>query len=89
MSIWKTITGDPSFDAVSQLAHASLAAFLVLAAHGNWWVVGTVIAFAMFKEFWWDYRFETEVCRGSSPRDFGFYMAGVAIGLLATLIPVF
>ena len=48
----------------------------------RWLVVAAMNArisvFATIKEFWYDEAHENPLVRGSSPLDFGMYMAGVA-----------
>jgi hypothetical protein len=74
------------FDVTAQFAHFFTAAFLV-SQMGRWHyglIVGVVgmVAFATFKEGYWDYHHETAAQRGSSLRDWAFYMLGTIVGAL-------
>ncbi len=71
---------DPSFDTISQSAHFFSAAFVVLLFHGHWVAGMAVVIACATKEFWYDYKYESAQVRGSSARDFFFYMLGAAVG---------
>lgn len=73
---------DPSFDTVSQSAHFFSAAFVVHVFHGNPWAIAAVVVACAVKEFWYDYKYESAEVRGSSLKDFVFYMIGAAAGWL-------
>jgi len=58
-----------------------------------WWFLGIGVVVTAWKEFWYDYKYETEIVRGSSLEDFVFYCVGlfgaVALYLIKTqLIPL-
>jgi len=77
-----------TFDTVSQAAHVFFAAFVVLAfAHYGLAILGGMLMFifAALKEFWYDYHFESVAVRGSSARDFAFYLVGIALAGLVLL----
>lgn len=42
-----------------------------------------LIVFAMIKEFWYDYKYETPEVRGSSLEDFAFYALGAIVAYAA------
>lgn len=81
-----SVLSDPSLENVGQSAHVFFAAFLVLAFHGNWYAVGAMVVFAAVKEFWYDENYETADVRGSNLRDFAYYMLGIALGKIVSLI---
>jgi hypothetical protein len=77
---------------VAQFAHA-LAGYSVLLTfvflhvpYGFLLAIGLVTAYAAVKEFWYDYRYEDAVTRGSSLEDFVFYIVGLAIAAVVTLL---
>lgn len=76
------MSGDPSFDTVSQSAHFFSATFVVHALHGHWWAIAACIVAAAIKEFWYDQHFESAEVRGSNLKDFSFYCLGIAAGAL-------
>jgi hypothetical protein len=76
------------YEVAAQIAHYSTAAFLVsqLGRFGLKWLIISAIGmtvFAAIKEFGYDQFHENPLVRGSSPLDFGMYLAGVltAVGL--------
>ncbi len=76
------------YEVSSQFAHYFTAAFLVsqLGRFGLKWLIISAIGMTVFagiKEFVYDVKHENPLVRGSSPLDFGMYLAGVltAIGL--------
>lgn len=79
---------DPSFNTVSQFAHAgvayaiTLSVLMSLGLEAMWWFVPIAVALAAVKEFWYDYKYESAEARGSSLEDFSFYMSGVVGALL-------
>jgi hypothetical protein len=79
-----------TFNQVSQMSHIAGGLALVFGAQvlfGSY-IIATVIflLLAAIKEFWYDYKFETEIVRGSSLMDFVFYTVGVAIAIVAIII---
>lgn len=42
-----------------------------------WYAVGSGVAITAWKEFWYDYKYETDEVRGSSLEDFAFYWIGL------------
>lgn len=51
--------------------------------HAPLWLCALLVeAWAIPKEFWFDYRFEDAATRGSSPLDFAMYQVGLAIAAL-------
>lgn len=80
---------DKQFDDLAQKAHFFGAACFIFALDDLWHAPGTafvVLVFAaVLKEFWYDYKYEDPEVRGSSMRDFGYYIAGAgnALAVLA------
>lgn len=74
---------DPSLNEVSQFAHfgiayaITLSLLVLLGFHMLWWYLPVAIGLAAWKEFWYDYHYETPAVRGSSLEDFLFYMIGI------------
>jgi hypothetical protein len=71
------------YEVAAQFAHFFTAAFLVsqIGRAGWHWLLFAAIgmtAFAAVKEFVYDVKHENPLVRGSSPLDFGMYLAGVA-----------
>lgn len=73
---------DDQFNTLAQYNHMLAGAVVVLATVETYppaiWYV--VVAFALltgWKEFWYDYRYETTEVRGSSLSDFLHYQLGV------------
>ncbi len=80
---------DPgTFDSVSQNGHllaGSWSVFMPIALFGvRWQFVGAAMMtmFALWKEFWYDERYETPDVRGSSLEDFLHYVAGVVVSMM-------
>ncbi len=79
---------NPSFNTVSQFAHAGVAYSItlsVLVALGYpalLWFLPITIGLAAGKEFWYDYKYETPEVRGSSLEDFAFYLIGIGSAVL-------
>jgi len=80
---------DPrDYDSVAQNAHMLFGALMVFlptyifGPDALWYGMALFFAFAMVKEFWYDEKYETEEVRGSSIKDFIFYMIGAILGLL-------
>jgi ABC-type dipeptide/oligopeptide/nickel transport system permease component len=75
----------------AQIAHAlaGYAAVLTLVLLGvpHAVVVACVIVtlYALVKEFWWDYKYEDAVTRGSSLEDFVFYIVGLILGIIVNV----
>jgi hypothetical protein len=47
------------------------------------WISGVLLeVWAIPKEFWFDYKYEDAVTRGSSPLDFALYQIGFVVGCL-------
>lgn len=84
-----TVTVDATlYDEIGQTAHTLAGILVVLgpnALFGSrfmWaWVLALII-FAAVKEFWYDQNYETSDERGNNGKDFGFYILGLAIGLI-------
>jgi len=81
-----------TFDRVSQSSHWLGGAFALI---GSVYLFGEdckifagviILVLAAVKEFWYDYKFETSEVRGSSLKDFLFYVLGVATGFAMILI---
>lgn len=83
-----------SFDAEAQYSHFVTAMLGVLGPMAlvrcTWvWGMAGVVLFALFKEFWFDAKYETPAISGGPDgdlKDFEFYMAGVTAALLLILI---
>jgi hypothetical protein len=83
------MTTNPSYNFVCQMGHALAGGFLILATarllptHVVPVAIG-LVALAAFKEFYYDFHFETPDCSGGLTgglTDFAFYMLGIAVGL--------
>ncbi len=83
---------DPSFFyEVAQFAHTGMAGLIYLSIGHiaqrfhffSWLWFGMLIScgvgLAALKEFWYDEKYETPVTRGSSLKDFTFYILGIYI----------
>jgi len=74
-----------SSDTLAQFAHVGWGAMLVfiitLLSKRLWLAVALVAGFATGKEFIYDYIWEDAVTRGSSPKDWAFWIVGVAVAL--------
>lgn len=46
-----------------------------------WFTIPLMLAFAAWKEFWFDPRYETREVAGSDLLDFSFYMLGIALAV--------
>ena len=71
-----------TFDTVSQSAHFWFGGWVIFLSSliGYMWAgFTTLLIFSAIKEFWYDYKYETAVVRGSSERDFLYYMLGGVI----------
>lgn len=78
------------FNQISQLAHFAGGAAIVLTVvvlgwHALWGFVGVAILSAL-KEFWYDYKYESDEVRGSSAEDFAFYMVGAGAAWIVAVI---
>ena len=73
-------------DILAQIGHflAGYSIILTVRVTGYpiWLGVVIVETWAIPKEFWYDYKFETVEERGSSLLDFLLYQAGMAIGMI-------
>lgn len=68
-----------------QMAHVSTGAFLTLALAlhvGPLYATGAVLTFASLKEGVFDKLTETKSLQGSGWQDWGFWLAGIAVGLI-------
>lgn len=77
-----------TFDTVSQMAHIFFAGFVVFTAQHfgvGWYGIVGLVVFAAIKEFWYDYRYESLAVRGSSVRDFFFYLVGIVLAVLVLI----
>lgn len=54
--------------------------------HPLWLGATLVEAWAVPKEFWFDYKYEDAAQRGSSPLDFSMYQVGLGLAALASLL---
>jgi hypothetical protein len=76
---------------VAQIAHtlAGYAAIVTLILLGVPHAVViasvSVTLYALVKEFWWDYKYEDAVTRGSSVEDFVFYIVGLILGIVVNV----
>jgi VanZ family protein len=76
------------FDFVAQNAHLCFGALMVFVPTyifgpgALWYAMALFLVYALVKEFWYDERYETVEVRGSSLKDFLFYMLGAALGLV-------
>ena len=79
---------DPSLNTVSQFAHfgvaysITLSLLIIFGFSMLWWFLPVAIGLAAWKEFWYDYRYETPDVRGSSLEDFLFYVGGVGAAVV-------
>lgn len=78
---------DPSMNTISQFSHTGMAYSLTLSllllqgTRGLWWFLPTAVGLAFWKEFWYDYRYESAEARGSSLEDFLFYLLGIGLAI--------
>jgi len=79
------MTGDPSFNTISQSAHFFCGAYILHLFHGNFWIILIAVGLAALKEFWYDYHFESKEVRGSSFEDFLFYCLGIGVGVTTSI----
>ncbi len=83
---------DPSLNTVSQFAHAgvaysiTLSLLMALGLTALWWFLPIAVGLAAWKEFWYDYKYETAEVRGSSLEDFSFYMSGIVGAILFFMV---
>ena len=90
-----TVTVSASlYDSIGQIAHVEAGLLVVLGPNAlfgprfMWaWCLALVV-FASVKEFWYDTNYETSDERGNGWEDFGFYMVGMAIGIVLWEIKV-
>src|SRR4051812_19309612 len=82
---------DKEFDKVAQLSHFAWGALVILVEYtlglslvAILWTLPVGVAMAAWKEFYWDYAYESVEVRGSSLKDFLFYCLGMgfAMGLI-------
>ena len=82
---------NPSFNTVSQFAHAGVAYSITLSVlmlggiHALYWFLPASVGLAAAKEFWYEYHYETVEVRGSSLQDFLFYSLGIGLAILFNL----
>lgn len=83
-----------TFNMVSQNAHwltgMSYAFFFMVIGHPHLllYAIPFYILLTAWKEFWYDYKYETSEIRGSSLEDFIFYQIGWIGGLIVYFVTI-
>lgn len=54
--------------------------------HSMFWTVPITLVACAIKEFWYDYKYESKILRGSSAKDFSYYTLGVIAGIGCALL---